>query len=35
MILQIIREFGDRSEQEAIQYLDNLKEEGRYVMDVY
>jgi sulfite reductase (NADPH) flavoprotein alpha-component len=34
-ILQIIEKFGERSKEEAQQYLDNLKEEGRYVTDVY
>ncbi|HEY5462072.1 MAG TPA: flavodoxin domain-containing protein [Hanamia sp.] len=34
-ILQIIEQFGERSKEEAQKYLDNLKEEGRYVTDVY
>ena len=34
-LLQIIQQFGDRSKEEAEQYLDDLKEEGRYVTDVY
>ena len=34
-ILKIIEEFGERSKEEAQQYLDNLKEEGRYITDVY
>lgn len=34
-LLQIIQQFGDRSKEEAEQYLDNLKEEGRYITDVY
>ncbi|MDP4284398.1 MAG: flavodoxin domain-containing protein [Bacteroidota bacterium] len=34
-ILKIIEQFGERSEEEAIQYLDSLKEDGRYVTDVY
>ena len=34
-ILKIIEQFGERSKEEAVQYLDNLKEEGRYVTDVY
>ncbi|HET7119595.1 MAG TPA: flavodoxin domain-containing protein, partial [Hanamia sp.] len=33
--LQIIEQFGERSKEDAQQYLDNLKEEGRYVTDVY
>ena len=34
-LLQIIEQFGERSKEEAMQYLDNLKEEGRYITDVY
>ncbi len=34
-ILQIIQQFGERSKEDAQQYLDDLKEEGRYVLDVY
>ena len=34
-LLQIIEQFGERSKEEAVQYLDNLKEEGRYITDVY
>ena len=34
-LLEIIREQGNKSEQEALDYLDNLKEEGRYHKDVY
>jgi sulfite reductase (NADPH) flavoprotein alpha-component len=34
-LLKIIEQFGERSQEEAIQYLDNLKEDGRYVTDVY
>lgn len=34
-ILKIIEQFGERSKEEAQQYFDNLKEEGRYVTDVY
>jgi sulfite reductase (NADPH) flavoprotein alpha-component len=34
-VVKIIEQFGDRSEEEARQYLDNLKEDGRYVTDVY
>ncbi|HVZ98608.1 MAG TPA: flavodoxin domain-containing protein [Chitinophagaceae bacterium] len=35
MILHIIEKFGDRTEPEASKYLDNLKEDGRYITDVY
>lgn len=34
-LLQIIELFGDRSKEEAIKYLDDMKEDGRYVKDVY
>ncbi|MEP6951490.1 MAG: flavodoxin domain-containing protein [Ginsengibacter sp.] len=34
-LLQIIEQFGERSQEDAVQYLDNLKEDGRYVTDVY
>ncbi len=34
-ILEIIKQFGNKKEPEAIAYLDELKESGRYVKDVY
>ncbi len=34
-ILDIIEKFGERSKVDAEKYLDNLKEEGRYITDVY
>jgi sulfite reductase (NADPH) flavoprotein alpha-component len=34
-LVQIIEQFGDRSKEEAIKYLDEMKEDGRYVKDVY
>jgi len=34
-VLQVIEQFGERSKEEAVQYLDNLKEDGRYITDVY
>ncbi|MGH2646139.1 MAG: sulfite reductase, partial [Ginsengibacter sp.] len=34
-ILQIIEQFGERSKEDAVLYLDSLKEDGRYVTDVY
>jgi sulfite reductase (NADPH) flavoprotein alpha-component len=34
-LLQIIEQFGERSKEDAVQYLDDLKEDGRYVTDVY
>lgn len=34
-ILQIIETFGERTKEEAKEYLENLKETGRYLTDVY
>jgi len=34
-ILEIIELYGNRSREAAQQYLDHLKEEGRYLKDVY
>jgi len=34
-VLKIIEEFGERSKEEAEKYLFDLKENGRYVTDVY
>ncbi|MEJ7769590.1 MAG: flavodoxin domain-containing protein [Chitinophagaceae bacterium] len=34
-LLKIIRKYGNRSQEEAIQYLDDMKEDGRYLKDVY
>ncbi|MDB5199391.1 MAG: NADPH--hemoprotein reductase [Chitinophagaceae bacterium] len=34
-LLQIIEQFGDRSKEEAVKYLDDMKEDGRYIKDVY
>jgi len=34
-LLEIIQKFGDKSENEALQFLDQMKEEGRYLKDVY
>ena len=34
-ILQIIERFGHKSSTEAIEYLNQLKEEGRFLKDVY
>jgi sulfite reductase (NADPH) flavoprotein alpha-component len=34
-MLQVIERFGSKSTNEAIEYLDKLKEEGRYLKDVY
>jgi sulfite reductase (NADPH) flavoprotein alpha-component len=35
MILQIIEEFGGHSKEGAVEYLNAMKEEGRYLKDVY
>jgi sulfite reductase (NADPH) flavoprotein alpha-component len=34
-LLQVIHRYGSKTDEEAIQYLDQLKEEGRYLKDVY
>jgi len=34
-LLRIIEEQGSRSKEEALQYLDQMKEDGRYMKDVY
>jgi sulfite reductase (NADPH) flavoprotein alpha-component len=34
-ILQIIERFGNKTTSQAIEYLDKLKEEGRFLKDVY
>ena len=34
-ILEIIERFGNKNKSEALQYLDALKEAGRYMKDVY
>lgn len=34
-LLQIIGEHGNRSAEEALQYLDQMKEDGKYMKDVY
>ncbi|MBS1598697.1 MAG: flavodoxin domain-containing protein [Bacteroidetes bacterium] len=34
-LLEIIRKFGNKRDPEALAYLDKLKEEGRYMRDVY
>jgi sulfite reductase (NADPH) flavoprotein alpha-component len=34
-LLSIIKEFGNKNNSEAFAYLDELKEAGRYVKDVY
>jgi sulfite reductase (NADPH) flavoprotein alpha-component len=34
-ILQIIEQHGNKTKEEAQEYLDELKEQGRYAKDVY
>ena len=34
-IVDIIEKFGERSKDDAVKYLDDLKENGRYITDVY
>jgi sulfite reductase (NADPH) flavoprotein alpha-component len=34
-LLDIIEKYGERSKEDAEKYLDSLKEDGRYVTDVY
>ena len=34
-LLDIIEKYGERSKEDAEKYLDTLKEDGRYVTDVY
>jgi sulfite reductase (NADPH) flavoprotein alpha-component len=34
-LLQVIEQYGERPGEEAREYLDEMKEDGRYVMDVY
>ena len=34
-IIDIIEKFGERSRTDAVKYLDDLKEDGRYITDVY
>ncbi len=34
-LLRVIETFGNRSGEEALQYVDQMKEDGRYMKDVY
>jgi len=34
-VVQVIREFGNKTTDQAQGYLNQLKEEGRYQKDVY
>jgi hypothetical protein len=31
----VIREFGNKTEAQALSYFDGLKEQGRFLKDVY
>jgi sulfite reductase (NADPH) flavoprotein alpha-component len=35
ILLTIVEQFGERSKGDAVKYLDSLKEDGRYITDVY
>jgi sulfite reductase (NADPH) flavoprotein alpha-component len=35
ILLTIVEQFGERSKEDAVKYLDSLKEDGRYITDVY
>jgi sulfite reductase (NADPH) flavoprotein alpha-component len=34
-VLQVIERFGNKSTTQAVEFLDQLKEQGRYLKDVY
>ena len=34
-LIQIVERFGNKSMDEAIQFVQQLKEDGRYMKDVY
>lgn len=34
-LIKIIKDFGERSDEDAVKYLDDMKEDGRYIKDVY
>jgi sulfite reductase (NADPH) flavoprotein alpha-component len=34
-LLQIIERFGSKTSAQAVEYLNQLKEEGRFLKDVY
>jgi sulfite reductase (NADPH) flavoprotein alpha-component len=35
ILLTIVEQFGERSKEDAVKYLDSLEEDGRYITDVY
>jgi len=34
-LLNVIEQFGNGTREQAIEFLENLKEDGRYQKDVY
>jgi sulfite reductase (NADPH) flavoprotein alpha-component len=34
-LLQIVEKFGNKTIEEAVQFVEQLKEDGRYLKDVY
>jgi sulfite reductase (NADPH) flavoprotein alpha-component len=34
-LMQIIEKFGNKTIEEAVQFIEQLKDEGRYLKDVY
>ncbi len=34
-LLQIVEQFGNNTIEEAVQFVEQLKEDGRYLKDVY
>jgi sulfite reductase (NADPH) flavoprotein alpha-component len=34
-LMQIVEKFGDKTIEEAVQFIELLKDEGRYLKDVY
>ena len=34
-LMQIVEKFGNKTIEEAVQFVEQLKEDGRYLKDVY
>jgi sulfite reductase (NADPH) flavoprotein alpha-component len=34
-LLQIVEKFGNKTIEEAVQFVEQLKDDGRYLRDVY
>jgi sulfite reductase (NADPH) flavoprotein alpha-component len=34
-LMQIVQKFGDKTIEEAVQFVEQLKDESRYLKDVY